>query len=54
MKIIHLEECEPEGKGWTQVSFHGLLDEGAEMCSKVEYMKEELYPFEQVWVEEKR
>jgi len=49
--IIHLDECEPEGKGWAQKEFRGLLDQGAEMCPAVEYMREELYPDEPVWVE---
>ncbi len=49
--IIHLDECEPEGKGWTATVFGGLLDKGAEMCPAVEYMRDELYGDEPVWVE---
>ena len=51
--IIHLNECEPEGKSWMETEFRGLLDQGAEMCPAVEYMRDELYPHETVWIEEK-
>jgi hypothetical protein len=52
--IVHLDECEPEGKGWRQVEFRvpAWSAEGPKMCPAVEYMRDELYVDELVWVED--
>jgi hypothetical protein len=50
--VIHLDECEPEGKGWTRMEFRHALDRDGEMCPQTEYMRNELYPEEEVWIEE--
>jgi hypothetical protein len=49
--IIHLNECEPDGKGWTPTSSYAALEQGGQMCPGTEYMKDELYADEPVWVE---
>ena len=58
MKRIHLRECEPDGKGWRETTFGEATGYGQEssdvMCPEVAYMWNELYPDEEVWVEELR
>jgi hypothetical protein len=54
---IHLAECEPEQEHpeWTLTTFGEATDHGnleANMCSDTEYMATELYPHEEVWVEQ--
>jgi hypothetical protein len=50
--IIHLAECEPEGKGWQRTTLRGVSDRETELCPGTQYMTGELYPDEEVWLEE--
>lgn len=53
---LHLAECEPEKHPeWSVSTFaeatgYGMI--AAPMCKDTEYMAEELYPDETVWIEE--
>jgi hypothetical protein len=49
--VIHLDGCEPEGKGWTRVTLLTALDRDGEMCPQTEYMRDELFADEEVWIE---
>lgn len=49
--VIHLAECEPEGKGWTREEYREARERDGGMCPDVEYMRDELFPDEMVWVE---
>lgn len=52
---IHLEECEEHrGLEWMRLPYGDASDGGniyLEFCPDVEYMRDELYPDELVWVE---
>jgi len=51
MKVIHLDECEPEQHPeWISTTFSEATVV-ANMCPDTEYMANELYPDEEVWVE---
>jgi hypothetical protein len=54
--LVHLDECEPEGKGWRQAEFGEAVNwpEGPKMCPAVEYMRNELYVDELVWIEDEK
>jgi hypothetical protein len=50
--VVHLEECEPEQhEGWRKVQYREALELDAAMCAETQYMANELYPNEEVWVE---
>lgn len=49
--IVHLDECEPDGKSWTRAEYHEATAKGGQMCPGTEYMRDELYPDEMVWIE---
>lgn len=52
--MIHLQECEPEkNPDWIRVTFFAAHRGGAEypnLCPAVEYMRDELFPDESVWI----
>lgn len=50
--VVHLEECSPEQhQGWEQVPYREALALGARMCQQTQYMAEELFADEMVWIE---
>lgn len=50
--LVHLEECEPERhEGWEKVSYRDALELGATMCEQTQYMADELFADEEVWLE---
>lgn len=49
---IHLDECDPSGKGWERYTYGMALAKGGTLCEDTQYMTEELYEDESVWVEE--
>lgn len=50
--LAHLEECEPgEHPGWTKMPYSEALALGAAMCPQTQYMTNELFADEEVWVE---
>jgi hypothetical protein len=54
-KIMHLDECEPENHPeWEEIEFRDGLEREAQMCPQTQYMAEELYADEHVWLEEQR
>jgi hypothetical protein len=50
--LIHLEECNPEQHaGWTTLPYSAATAAGGRMCEGTQYMADELFPNEPVWVE---
>ena len=50
--ILHLAECEPANHPtWEQVAYSNALAAGGAMCAQTEYMANELFPDEPVWIE---
>lgn len=50
---MHLAECEPEQHpDWTKTTHREATAGGAQLCGKTAYMAEELYPDEEVWVQQ--
>lgn len=50
--IIHLDECEHEGKGWQRTTIREVSDRETELCAGTQYMADELLPDEEVWIEQ--
>lgn len=49
--VAHLAECEPEQReGWERMPYREALELGAAMCERTQYMADELFPDEEVWV----
>lgn len=49
--VIHLDECEPAGKGWLRYTYRSASEVPGQLCSQTQYMAEELFPDEPVWIE---
>lgn len=50
--VMHLAECEPAGKGWERITLREVSDRETELCDGTKYMENELYPDEEVWIEQ--
>lgn len=49
--VAHLEECSPEEhQDWRQMPYRDALELGAAMCPDTQYMANELFAEEMVWV----
>jgi hypothetical protein len=50
---MHLAECEPESHAdWRKTTHREATAAGAALCGKTAYMAKELYPDEEVWVQQ--
>lgn len=49
--LIHLEECDPESRGWEQTEYREALEAYGQLCEQTAYMVDELFPDETVWLE---
>jgi hypothetical protein len=52
MALIHLPECGPaESKSWQTTTYQRAVAAGADLCERTTYMRDELLPNEQVWLD---
>ncbi len=51
LAVIHLGECEPDGKCWQKTTYRDAIEAGGTLCQPTRYMENELFPDEPVWLE---
>ncbi len=51
MALMHLAECEPETKGWEETTYTAALAAGGRFCPSTQYMTDEMFADELVWIE---